>query len=91
MLARVGSGWGRAHGYVVPEMPTEIVFIAVKVESSKIRGSSHTKIQPDQTPLNGAAKYWPWKPNGGKRSSIALSYVCLVHAANTQAGMGASC
>lgn len=66
IAARVGIGWGKSHGYVVPETPAEIVvFIAVRVESSKFRGGSHEEIQPDRAPLNGTAKYWSWEPNDG--------------------------
>lgn len=66
IAARVGIGWGKSHGYVVPGMPTEIVFKPVRVGSFKVPGGSHTKIQPDRTSLSGRAKYWSWKPNDGE-------------------------
>lgn len=83
IAARVGIGWGKSHGYVVPETPAEIVFIPVRVEPFKFR-RSHVEIQPDQTPMNGTAEYWSWKPNDGKIGiAIIALYVCLTHGANT--------
>jgi hypothetical protein len=84
MAAKVGVSWGKAHGYVVPEMSTAVVFVVVRVESSKFRGGSHTKIQPDRARINGAVEYGPLKPNGGKVGiALWLSHTCVSYMERT--------